>query len=216
MITRHSLLTALLLCALPTVGRAAPPPSTPTPEAIEAARNLRQQVEKMAPHNSEATMEFGALVEQGDDGVQPDRATALDLYEKAAAKGQHIARGKMCRAYLLGEGRSKDLTKAAPYCNSLGPEDPIALFWAAYDFQNGITGPKDEKQALDLYALSAANGSGDAALVLGRKAIADGKPEAARVWFRRGVKLGSTDAMIALADLLDEGKGGHRDSSEAT
>jgi len=180
------------------------------------AQKLHQQVEKMSHDNSEAAMEFAALVEQGDFGILPDRAAALDIYEKAAAGGQRIARAKMCRAYLLGDGRPKDLVKAAPYCNSLGSEDATGLFWAAYDFENGVSGPKDEAQAMDLYAVSASSGSGDAAATLGRKALSEGKPDSARAWFRRGAYLGSADAMDLLAQLLESGQGGPADAIEAS
>lgn len=214
------LLALLLTCAAPAVALAAEPargPSAdPTPEMLKAAREVRKEVELKARDSAEAATQFAALLEQGDDGFPPDRAAALDIYEKAAAQGERTARAKMCRAFLLGDGRPKDVVKAAPYCNSLGTKDATGLFWAAYDFDNGLTGPKDEAQALDLYAMSASSGSGDAAVVMGRKALAGGKPEAARAWFRLGAGHGSADAMTLLAQMLDDGQGGPVDTAQAT
>ncbi len=166
--------------------------------------------------DSGALLDLATLKEEGDFQMPIDRAAALDLYQQAADKGERIAREKICMAYLLGEGREKDPAKAAPYCNPLGvTDDPAGLYWAAYDFQYGVTGPADEAQALSLYAQAAQKGSGDAAVVLAKKAVELGKPDMARQWLRRGVYLGSADAMDGLAVMVETGQGAPADTDEA-
>ena len=166
--------------------------------------------------DSDAMIDLAAWTEMPLNGGHPDMAGALDLYQKAADKGDRFGRRRMCTAYLLGEGRPKDVVKAAPYCNALGVKDDfVGIFWAAYDYQNGVSGPADEAEAMKLYLQAEQLGSGDAAVALGRKAIALGKPDMARQWFRRGVYLGSTDAMAELAAMVEAGQGGPADAVEA-
>ena len=192
------------------------PTPAPEPAAVKAAQAQRKHLLAMANLGEpDAMTDLASLMEQGDDAAPIDRAGALDLYEKAADKADQIGRRKMCIAYLLGEGRTRDVVKGMPYCNALGVKDPVGLFAAGYDYEAGLSGPKDEGVAMGLYVEAVQLGSGDAAAALGRKALGLNKPDAARQWFRRGVYLGSADAMDSLAVMAGAGQGGPADPVEA-
>jgi len=203
------------------------PPGKPkqTPEQIaeqarSQAKTLREDLTRRATSgDTDAMIDLATLLEQGDASAQTptpaDRAAALDLFEKAADKHNPFARQRMCIAYLLGEGRPKDVAKALTYCDPLGVKDPVGLFWAGYAFEHGIGGPADEISAMEIYSQAVDLGSGDAADVLGQIALAKKAPAAARKWFRRGSMLGSADAMDHLAAMIESGEGGDADMSEA-
>jgi TPR repeat protein len=161
-----------------------------------------------------AMANLATLMEQDTSAGPAERAAALGLYEKAAA-GSSIGQRKLCVAYLLGEGRPIDYTKAKTFCTPLGAEDPVGSFAGAYDIDKGLSAPADPDGAITLYVKAVKLGSGDAADQLGQKALAASKPEAARRWFRQGVYLGSMDAMEHLAQLSESGLGGVKDDKEA-
>ncbi len=192
-------------------------PTTPTPpEAIAQAKALRADLTRQADHGLvDSMIDLATLYEQGDASAEPDRAAALDLYEKAADKGDQIGREKMCVAYLLGEGRPRDPAKGMAFCGKLASNNAVLMFAGAYDYQMGLSGPKDEDTARSLYALATKGGSGEAADAMGQNLLAQGKPDLARPWFRRGVYLGSPDAMDHLAQMVAAGQGGPADADEA-
>lgn len=163
----------------------------------------------------QAMINLAALLEYGDEQYRPDRAAAFDLYEKAADKGDHVGQAKMCVAYLLGEDRPKNVAKGMNYCNGLDDKDGVALWAGGYDYQNGISGPKDDAHATSLYLDAVMAGSGPAADALGREALDLGKSDIARQWFRHGVYQGSADAMDDLAQMVEAGQGGPQDKAEA-
>lgn len=163
----------------------------------------------------EAMIRVAALTEHDKGATPADVAAALDLYERAADKGQNYAQERMCHAYLLGDGRPVDVAKGATYCNALPNKNALSLFWVGYDYENGVTGPKDGAGAIHFYIEAAKAGSGDAAAALGRIALDKGEPENARPWLTHGVYLGSADAMDRLAGMLTTGQGGTADTAEA-
>ncbi len=89
------------------------------------------------------------------------------------------------------------------------------MFWAGYTFEYGIGGAADQDSAAAIYSQAVDLGSGDAAVALGRIAAQKQAPEAARKWYRRGVMLGSADAMDHLAIMAQSGEGGDADPEEA-
>lgn len=192
-------------------------PQTPTsPDAISKAQALRDDLSRRAAHGfADSMVDLATLEEQGDAAAKPDRAAALDLYEKAAATGNQIGREKTCIAYLLGEGRPRDPVKGMAVCAELPHNNAVFMFAGAYDYQNGLSGPKDEDTARNLYALATKAGSGEAADAMGQDLLAQGKADMARQWFRRGVYLGSPDAMDHLAQMVEAGQGGPADADEA-
>ena len=206
---------------LPMTAMAAPDTKQLDPAVLAEKARVADQAERdtlsrqVARGSGEAMLDLASILEQGDAAGPIDRPAAMDLYQKAADKGEPIGRQKMCLAYLLGEGRPKDVVKAAPYCNALGVVDYVGLYWAGYDYQFGISGPKDEGEAMSLFVQASTAGSGDAAVSLGLKAIELNKLDAARQWFRRGVYFGSADAMEHLAAMTEAGQGGAVDVAEA-
>ena len=179
-------------------------------------RAYRKTLAKRAQSgNAEAMTYLAMLKEQGDEIEPIDLAGAFDLYEKAALQGNPIAVKKMCLAYLLGNGQPKDVVKASGFCNKVDEQDAVTFFWGGYDYQNGVTGPKDIDSAKAAYQEAFVRGSGEAADALGRIAYDDGHLDAARDWFRRGASLGSVDAMDHLAGMVEEGQAGDKDPVEA-
>ena len=160
-------------------------------------------------------VDYAGLLEQGNVDHAPDLAGALDLYENAADLGNKTAIRRMAIAYMLGEGRPVNLTKAFAYSDKLSDKEAVALFGAGYDYENGVSGPKDQGHAIAAYMLAAKAGSGDAMDAIGRLALGQGHPDVARSWFRRGVFFGSADAMDHLAVMTEAGQGGSVDKALA-
>ncbi len=181
------------------------------------ARALRADLAaRIKRGNSEALTYLAAVKEQGDEAEPADLAAAYDLYEQAGQMGNPIAVKKMCLAYLLGEGRPKDVARAAGFCNKVDAKDPVTFFWGGYDYQFGVSGPKDLDSAKAAYAQAFEGGSGEAADAIGQMAYAGGHLDVAHSWFRRGVYLGSADAMDHLAGMAEHGQASPRDMVEAT
>lgn len=162
-----------------------------------------------------AKVAYATLLEQGQGTMLPDLTAAFDMYQSAADLGDVLSREKVCLAYLLGEGRPVDFAKGMSYCNKLSDKDATGQFSIAFDYDHGVSGPADKDMAMSIYAEAGKTGSGDAMTAIGRQALTSGKPDAARAWFRRGVVLGSGDAMDELAALFESGTGGPTDPSEA-
>ncbi|CAL4869927.1 hypothetical protein MMA231_04219 (plasmid) [Asticcacaulis sp. MM231] len=179
-------------------------------EALHAALTRR-----VGSGDTEAMVYLATLKEQGDDAETADLAGAFDLYERAGARGNPDAVKKMCLAYLLGEGRPKDVVKASGFCNRIDSKDAVTFFWGGYDYQHGLSGPKDITSAEVLYQQAYENGSGEAADAIGQLAFDGGHLDAARSWYRKGAALGSIDAMDHLAAMVEQGQGGVKDTVEA-
>jgi TPR repeat protein len=191
---------------------------SPNPSPERTAELLKRRVDltkKAKGGEANSIVDLASSLEM-PDGVNPvDRDAAMDLYQKAADKGDRTGRQKTCLAYLLGEGRIESAATAMPYCNALGLKDRVGLFAIAYDYQTGLSGPKDEDMAMSLYVQAFQAGSGEAAAALGVKALSLGKLETARQWFKRGAYLGSADAIDHLAVMVEAGDGGVKDELEA-
>ncbi len=178
----------------------------------------RQAVDLLAradAGDTEAMLQLAAMREQGDLSTGIDLVGADDLFEQAAARGNTYGRQRICIAYLLGEGRPRDVDKGLDTCGPLGNKDPAGLFSAAYDFDNGISGPKDENVAAGLYLKAAKQGSGEAMDAVGRKVLAAGSVKRARDWFVQGTYAGAADAMDDLARLYEKGGDVEADMDEA-
>lgn len=192
----------------------------PTAAETETSRkNTEKWLQDMAKDSDQgdikSTLVLAQALMQGDTDIPIDRARAFDLYEKAAQKGDDTGREKMCVAYVLGEGRPIDLAKGMGYCKPLGTQNATALFAGGYDFEHGITGPKDEQMAVTLYVEAAKLGSAEAMDAMGVRALSLSKLEDARKWFRKGAASGSTFAMDHLAVMTEAGQGGPADIKEA-
>ncbi len=199
-----------------------PTDSLPYDPVVAAKAQAQEDIDRQAMarraaygRSSSDVANYAALLEQGDDTHAPDRAAALDAYEKAAAIGNTTGRRRMTIAYILGEGRPVDLQKGLDYATKLGVQDPAALFSAGVDFERGLTGPKDMAMAVTTYIDAAEAGSAEAMDAIGRLALAEGKLDVARGWFRQGVYYGSADAMDHLAAMAEAGQGGAVDKAEA-
>ncbi len=180
---------------------------------------LDQQREKLtqavAAGDIHALTPLAAKLEYGDAAHAPDEAGALDLYEKAADLGSAVGIGKIAVAYILGEGRPHDPSRGLALADKLTDDSPTALFARGYAAHEGVGETVDTAAATALLTKAVAAGSGPAADLLGRDALAAGKAEEARNWFRKGVYRESVDALDDMARLAESGQGGPLDATEA-
>lgn len=183
----------------------------------ERQKLFDQKHTKAESGDREAMFDLGAMWHQGyvDDVV--DLKAAFDLYEAAADKGEVRALAVMCPAYLLGINRPVNVAKAMQdYCDKLKPEHPTFLFAGGYDYDHGVSGPKDEKEALKLYYVAAKAGSGDAMNAVGQKLRHEpGKASVARNWFLNAAREGAADGMFNLANMAMAGEGASKDEKLA-
>ena len=190
-------------------------PITDTKYKPPTADDERAARLRAAKGNAGAMANTASLLEQGTQDDAPDLGQAYDLYEKAADLNDPLGREKMCLAYLLGEGRSANPAKAMGYCSKLDDTDAVGLFSAGFDYDHGLSGPRDEKTALTFYAQAIKQGSGEAMDAVGQKALAAGNLTGARLWFRQATVAGSADGMAHLAAMIAAGQGGDQDAAEA-
>jgi TPR repeat protein len=212
-------LIGILVGCLPSLGvageAAKPPAKTDASTNARVDRLHKALYERSQSGDAEAMTNLASIMEQGDEITPIDRGLAYDLYEPAAKLGNAIAIKKMCLAYLLGEGRPKDVVKASGFCNKVDGKDAVTFFWGGYDYQFGVTGPADMEAAKASYQEAFLGGSGEAADAIGQMAFEGGHLEAARSWYRKGASLGSADAMAHLAGMVALGQGGVKDGVEA-
>lgn len=178
-------------------------------------RDRQKLTQQVAAGKLYALVPLAGKLQYGNANHPADEAGALDLYQRAADAGNPVGLGKMCVAYLLGEGRPRDTTKGLAYCNALTDNSPSALFGKGYAAHEGIGEKADLVAATDMFTKAVAAGSGPAADILGRDALAAGKPDEARNWFRKGVYRESVDALGDLARMAEAGQGGGQDLAEA-
>ncbi len=196
------------------------PSDTYNPKYAEADRakiEAEHQAYVLGVSNNRARdmISLAALLEDGLTSAGFDRAGAMDLYEKAADRGNIVGRRKMCVAYFLGEGRPVNRAKAASYCNLLPQNDATHEFALAYDSEHSQHTDADTDSILATYIDAAKKGSADAMDILGQKALELAAPVAARNWFRQGAALGSADAIDHLAAMAEAGQGADVDTDEA-
>ena len=178
-------------------------------------RERQKLTQQVAAGKLYALAPLADKLQYGNANHPADEAGALDLYQRAADAGNPVGLGKMCVAYLLGEGRPRDTTKGLAYCNALTDKSPSALFGQGYAAHEGIGEKVDLVAATDLLTKAVIAGSGPAADILGRDALAAGKLDDARNWFRKGVYRESVDALDDMARMAESGQGGPQDPAEA-
>ena len=184
-----------------------------TQDALDKQREtLTRQV---AAGDIKALTPLASMVEHGDATHDPDPAAALDLYEKAANLGSAVGIGKISVAYILGEGRPRDPARALAFCDKLIDESPTALFARGYAAHEGVGEKVDLAAATALFTRAVDAGNGPAADMLGRDALAAGRLDEARNWFRKGVYRESVDALDDMAQMAESGQGGPQDTAEA-
>ncbi len=196
-------------------GSRAPAPKIDTKYKPLTADDEQASRRLAAKGNAAAMANAASLLEQGNETDAPDLDKAYDFYERAADLNDPLGREKACLAYLLGEGRPVNPAKAMGYCNKLDDKDAAGLFSAGFDYDHGLSGPRDEKTALTFYAQAIKQGSGEAMDAIGQKALAAGNLTGARLWFRQATVAGSADGMAHLAAMTVMGQGGDPDAAEA-
>lgn len=160
--------------------------------------------------------DLGSIHAQGLAGQPVDLNLAYGFFERSADKGDIRARSLLCVDYLIGLNRPVDFATAMKYCTRLNEKEPARMFANAYDYEMGLSGPKDEEAALVFHFEAAKASSGDSMDRLGVM-LRDkpGKAEVARAWFRQGAMQGSAAAMYHLAQMTESGLGGVQDKALA-
>jgi TPR repeat protein len=181
--------------------------SDPIGDALKRKRNSTQ---------SSDLFDLGSIYAQGSGGEAVNLERAYDLFEQASAKNEPRAQALLCINYLIGENRPANFAAAMRYCSKLKEKDPARMFASAYDYELGLSGPKDQAVALASHFDAAKLGNGESMNRLGVM-LRDmpGKTEVARAWFRQGAMQGSASAMHNLAQMVATGQGGSEDKALA-
>ena len=145
---------------------------------------------------------------QGDGGTPRNEARALELFERAAAKGHRRAQLNLGTLYLRGQGVPRDLVQARAWLEKAAVEgDPYALYalGRAMSESSGTIGA-DPVRAAALYRQAAEKGHPLAALRYGL-ALADGvgvkrDTGAAQRWLSHAQQSGVPEGALALGDLM--------------
>lgn len=186
------------------------PPEVTSDPIFEAVKR------KSASTNPVDLFDLGTIYAQGSGGEAVDLKRAYDLFEQAAAKGDRGAQSILCVSYLIGENRPADFKTAMTHCAKLRESDPARMFANAYDYELGLSGPKDEAAALGFHFEAAKVGNGESMNRLGvMLRDVPGKAEVVRAWFRQGAMQGSASAMYHLAQMAEAGQGGPEDKAMA-
>jgi uncharacterized protein len=180
--------------------------------AILLERGLQREGLRLIQQSADAGSAEGAhrlalVFAQGDGGTPRNDARAVELFERAAAKGHRRAQLNLGTLYLRGQGVPRDLVQARAWLEKAAVDgDPYALYVLGRAMEESM-GPvgADSIRATDLYRRAAEKGHPLAALRYGM-ALADGSGVkrdaiAAHRWLIHAQQSGVPEAALALADM---------------
>jgi len=158
-----------------------------------------------------AQFELAVEFEQGRWG-QPDFASALPWYTRAAEGGHMLAQQKLGECYDTGEGVGRDPEKAAHwFLWSARQGNTIAQARLARMYHVGEGVKKNMNEALEWYQVAANSGSTEAATNLGTLLLlGDGTQQdlvRARQWLTRAARGGHAVALNNLGVIHEKGHG---------
>jgi TPR repeat protein len=161
--------------------------------------------------------ELGVLYHDGR-GVQQDDAQALRLFEQGCKAHYAVACNELGIMHAHGRGGLiVDSAAAAKlYEKACKWRDPSGCFNRATQFEDGVSGPKDDRRAADWFQRGCKLGGVQACTSFGRVLLKTGQPKdaahAARI-FRDACDAGDMRACYAGGMLFKDGHGVPRDQS---
>ena len=208
---KHALALALCLPAL--MGAGAQTPDRPSGDPVVAAgidaynrgdipRAYRLLRERADAGDSDAQVNLGYMYARGD-GVAPNQAEALRLYQLSAAQNNGEGMNAIGYKYDFGSGVVPDPDRAVYwFCAAIARGNPRALNNLAWLHMQGKGVPRDpvEARALWLQSAERAHVNGMYSLGLSLLSPEGGPPDPAQaiVWLTRAAERGQVAAQRAL------------------
>lgn len=208
------------------------------PTNLQTSSSLQETQQAAANGDTAAQLKLAHAYENGD-GVPKDAVQAAAWYRKAAEQGNAEAQNSLGVMYLLGEGVDENKQLAVQWyekASRQGNADAMFNLGAAYYNGDGVQIDDDLSYAWFLLAKEAGNSQAASAVAraetqLSRWQITDGykrvaqlcedggyapKNEAAAAsWWLKAATRGDSEAKIALAKMLLDGRGVAQDFSRA-
>jgi TPR repeat protein len=209
------ILGVLLTAFLAVVGHTSEPPK------IDASMSLDQLKSMAEKGNTDAMLEFGERLIQGQ-GTEVNIDEGLQWLQKAADAGNHQAWYDLGFVYSNGLKDSVDIGEAMKYFRKgadLGNADcqtSMGLIYQAGERIPGGLKAADPVEAAKWYGMAAEQGHTEAIQHLAMMnavgmGIKQDDLEAVR-WFRKGAELGNADCIWGLGQCYLDGKGVQQDS----
>lgn len=167
------------------------------------------------------------LYEEGewDKGQSPSKA--LELFERAAKKGQVKAQLYLGAMYYAGVGTPQDYGQAIKWFTQAAKgNDRVAQFALGYIYEKGESAPQNYKKAIKWFKRAGQQGIGEAQINLGYfhdNAIGTPKDQAeAFKWFKMAAENETTSdevaipAQFSIAKMYASGTGTSQDFTQAT
>lgn len=151
------------------------------------------------------------------DQANKDYTTAMQWFQKAAAKGHTKSMTYIGALYKDGLGVAKDtVTSFKWYKKAADLNDKDALVMMGAMYQLGINVKADESQAIYWYKTAGEKGNTKGYYYLGDIYLKKQLYNTAVDWFRKGADWGDGDCLVKLGMMYQEGNGVIKDEDEAT
>jgi len=167
-----------------------------------------------------AQVEIANRYDVGRNGVEQDRAQALDWYRKAAVQGDANAQFSIGFIYAHGLGVQQDYAQALDWYKKAADQgEATAQVNVGRMYAEGLGVQKDDAQALIWYRKAAEQGGADAQESLGdiyRKG--EGVPQdyaQALIWYHRAADQGEATAQFSIGVMYAHGLGVQQDYAQA-
>lgn len=189
-------------------------------ERGDYALAAEQFAELATAGNAEAQAHYGYMLYQGE-GVERNKAAAVDWYRKSAVQGNRDAQYNLAVAYAFGEGAPQDDAEAAVWYRRAAEQgSAIAQYSLAVSYALGEGLSQSDSDALGWYRAAAEQGYPAAQYNLAYMYRAgkgvERDDEQALHWFLIAAENGHASAQYALGYMYRSGKGVARDIDEAT
>ncbi|MGE4594501.1 MAG: tetratricopeptide repeat protein, partial [Gammaproteobacteria bacterium] len=180
--------------------------------------NLTELKIKSKLGDSDAEYALAVIYDTGN-GVEVDKAKAVDLYEDAANGGVMLAQFALAQKYDKGEGVAQNDQKALQrYLEAAEQGYARAQYDAAVKYDNGVGTLEDNTLALQWYQKAAEQGHIEAQYSAGQLLLKGEGVEAdsaAAKWLLSAAKKGHTNAQIAMGSLYMNATGVDHNLDEA-
>jgi len=172
------------------------------------------------PDNPGALVALGDLQRSGL-GIEPNPEYALKLYEKSAKLGYTLGKVATGRAYLLGEGATRDVQVARRWlAEAASSGDANAMMHLGASFRLQDSPDADPQEAKAWYLKAAESGAAEAWLAVGfmhaNGELGDRNLREALTWYRRAADLGLAAGQTLVGHAYLQGQGVSRNVAAAT